>query len=120
MSNEMKIREELYTKLEKELSEYKKGLLELFGKEIIDKSYETAIKEEIICSFYPESEKFDINEIKALKNQKNSLDVLYQGWMDSDLNICQLLEDNVYDTLQKLVEEQKEMVKQKKKNAKER
>lgn len=117
---EQKIREELYTKLEMELSEYKKGLLELSGKEIIDKSYETAIKEEMIYSFYPESEKFDINEIKTLKNQENSLNALYQGWMDSDLNICQLLEDNVYDTLQELVEEQKENLKKNKKHDKER
>ena len=110
---EQKIREELYTKLEMELSEYKKGLLELSGKEIIDKSYETVIKEEMIYSFYPESEKFDINEIKALKNQENSLNALYQGWMDSDLN-------NVYDTLQELVEEQKENLKKNKKHDKER
>ncbi len=117
---EEKIREELYTKLERELSEYKKGLLELSGKEIVDKSYETSIKEEIICSFYPESRQFGIEEIKALKNQENSLNALYQGWMDSDLNICQLLEDNVYDTLQELVNEQKEKLKQNKKHDKER
>ena len=117
---EQKIRKELFTKLELELSEYKKSLLELSNKEIIDKSYENAIKEEIIYSFDPLLEKFNINEIEALKNQENSLNVLYQGWMDCNLNICQLLEYNVYDTLQELVEDEKENLKQNKKQTKER
>ncbi len=115
---EEKIREELYEKLEQELKEYKDSLLELSGKEIIDKSYETCIKEEMASQFY--SDKFDIKELKALKNEKNSLETLYQGWMDCDLNIGELLEDNINDTLQELVEEQQEKLMQKKKQEQER
>lgn len=115
---EEKIRQELYDKLENELTSYKKDLETLTSKEIIDKSYETAIKEEVIYLFYPESKQFDIDEIKALKNEKNSLETLYQGWMDCDLNINELLEDSVRDTVEDLARDFKE--KQAKKKEQER
>ena len=115
---EEKIRQELYDKLESELSSYKKDLESLSAKEIIDKSYETSIKEEVIYLFYPESKQFDIDEIKALKNEKNSLETLYQGWMDCDMNICELVEDSARDTVEDLSKELKE--KQSKKKEKER
>ena len=115
---EEKIREELYSKLESEFDSYKKELETLTSKEIIDKSYETTMKEELMCLFYPESQRYDLDEIKALKNEKNSLETLYQGWMDSDLNINQLLEDNTDEIIAELAEEYK--AKQSKKKAKER
>ena len=87
-------------------------------REIIDKSYETTMKEELMCLFYPESQRYDLDEIKALKNEKNSLETLYQGWMDSDLNINQLLEDNTDEIVAELAEEYK--AKQSKKKEKER
>ena len=104
---EEKIREELYSKLESEFDSYKKELETLTSKEIIDKSYETTMKEELMCLFYPESQRYDLDEIKALKNEKNSLETLYQGWMDSDLNINQLLEDNTDEIVAELAEEYK-------------
>lgn len=115
---EEKIREELYSKLESEFDSYKKELETLTSKEIIDKSYETTMKEELMCLFYPESQRYDLDEIKALKNEKNSLETLYQGWMDSDLNINQLLEDNTDEIIAELAEEYK--AKQSKNKAKER
>ena len=114
---EEKIREELYDKLESELTLYKKELESLTAKEIIDKSYETAIKEESIYLFYPESKHFNIDEIKALKNEKNSLETLYQGWLDCDTNICEI-EDSVRDTVEELVQNLK--TKNSKKKDKER
>ena len=114
---EEKIREELYSKLESEFDSYKKELETLTSKEIIDKSYETTMKEELMCLFYPESQRYDLDEIKALKNEKNSLETLYQGWMDSDLNINQLLEDNTDEIVAELAEEYK--AKQSKKKEKE-
>ena len=43
---EEKIRQELYDKLIKEKDSYKEDLLNLPIREVIDKSYETSIKEE--------------------------------------------------------------------------
>lgn len=115
---EEKIREELYSKLESELDSYKKELETLTSKEIIDKSYETTMKEELICLFYSESQRYELDEIKALKKEDNSLETLYQGWMDSDLNISQLLEDTTDEIVAELSEEYKE--KHSKKKDKER
>lgn len=115
---EEKIRQELYEKLEQELTSYKQELSTLTTKEIIDKSYETTVKEEVIYLFYPEAKQFEIDELKALKNEKNSLETLYQGWMESDLNINQILEDSVRDTVSDLADEYRE--KQSKKKDKER
>ena len=94
------------------------GTRSSYAQEIIDKSYETAIKEEVIFLFYPESKQFDIDEIKALKNERNSLETLYQGWMDCDMNICELIEDSARDTVEDLARDFKE--KQAKKKDKER
>ena len=76
------------------------------------------MKEELMCLFYPESQRYDLDEIKALKNEKNSLETLYQGWMDCDMNICQLVEDSARDTVADLARDFKE--KQAKKKEKER
>ncbi len=111
---EEKIREELYSKLERELDSYKKELETLTSKEIIDKSYETTMKEELICLFYPESQRYELDEIKALKKEDNSLETLYQGWMDSDLNISQLLEDTTDEIVAELSEEYKAKLTKKK------
>lgn len=105
---EEKIREELYLKMESELNSYKKKLETLTPKEIIDKSYETTMKEELICLFYPESSRYDLDGIKALKNEKEPLETLYQGWMDSDLNINQLLEEITDDIVAELADDYKE------------
>lgn len=115
---EEKIRQELYDKLENELTSYKKDLESLTAKEIIAKSYETVVKEEVIYLFYPESKQFDIDELKALKNEKNSLETLYQGWMDCNMNINEIFEDSARDTVEDLARDFKE--KQAKKKDKER
>ena len=115
---EEKIRQELYEKLEQELTSYEQELSTLTIKEIIDKSYETTVKEDIIYLFSPQSKQFNLDEIKALKNEKNSLETLYQGWMDFDSNINQIFEDSVRDTVSDLADEYRKQ--QSKKKDKER
>ena len=96
---EEKLRNELSIKLEKEFSLYKKELSNKTKDKIINKSYETAIKQEISSLFFPEDEKFDIDELKVLNKEKNLLDTLYDGWMDCDVNISEFLEENVNETI---------------------
>ena len=72
------------------------------------------MKEELICLFYPESQRYELDEIKALKKEDNSLETLYQGWMDSDLNISQLLEDTTDEIVAELSEEYKAKLTKKK------
>ena len=71
-------------------------------------SYEKVMKEEILGDFYPEYEHYDMEKIRALNKCKDPLEELYQGWMNCDAGIHQALEDSTYDTLDNLVEEQKE------------
>lgn len=117
---EEEIRQELYDKLEKEYQSFIEEIKTLPPEKIIDKSYEKVMKEETLSMFYPESKMFDMEEIKALNKEKNPLEYLYQGWLDSDLNLNQLYEDNVRDSLYDLAEEQRQKSKENRKKDKER
>lgn len=108
MQNDMEIRQELYSKMEKEYNSFIEKLKTLSPEEIIKSAYEKVIKEEILGEFYPEYEHYDIGKIRALNKTKEPLDELYQGWMDCDLGIHQVLEDSIYDTLEEVEREQKQ------------
>ena len=74
---EEKIREELYSKLESEFNSYKKELETLTSKEIIDKSYETTMKEELNINQLLEDNTDEIvaelaEEYKAKQSKKKS------------------------------------------------
>lgn len=106
--NETDIRNKLYEKLEKEYKEYIEDLKKTDPQNIINNAYQITIKEEMVAMFYPESDKYDFNEIKALYKTDKPLDELYQGWMDTDYGINSVLEDSVNDTLEQVLEYQKE------------
>ena len=108
MPNEMKIREELYSKLEKEYNSFIEDLKKSPAEKIIDKAYEKVMKEELCAMFYPEYDRYDIDQIKALNKTKEPLQELYDGWMDNDSGIHQALEDCTFEVLEELVLEQKQ------------
>src|SRR5574344_466077 len=112
---EEQIRKELYEKMQKEISDFKAELRTKTPDEIINSAYEIALKDEMICNFYPECLVFDIEDIKRLNKKSQPLQELYDDWMDSDININQLLEDNINDYFLELKDEQ-----DKKKNNRER
>ncbi|MBE6141107.1 MAG: DUF3848 domain-containing protein [Firmicutes bacterium] len=96
---------QIYYKLNDEFDKYLDEIRNLSIDDIIEKSYETTIKAEIVKTFYyyfmGDSEEFD-----AISMFDNSLDYFYQKWMDSDTeNIHTIIEDNVNNTLYNLVEE---------------
>lgn len=108
MNNEMKLRTELYQKLEKEFNDFIEELKSERPEVIMERAYEKVMKEETYVMFYPETEKFDISQIRALNKTDRPLQELYDGWMDCDVNLNQLYEDNIYDTLEDLKLKQKE------------
>ena len=57
----------------------------------------------------------DLTRFKRLNKKSQPLQELYDDWMDSDMNINQLLEDNINDYFIELKDEQ-----DKKKNNRER
>lgn len=88
-------RKYLYYKMTDELRSYTEDLERASAEDIIRRSYETVMKNELICLFYPDEKRYSLDEINALKNCDNSLDTLYHRWMDVDLNLNELLEDSV-------------------------
>lgn len=88
----IKLRLDLCSKIEDELIAYKKELEKLTAKDIINKSYETAIKEELFYLLCSKVDVYDIDKIIAFTNKKNVLDSLYQNWLKTDYNISQMLE----------------------------
>jgi translation initiation factor 2 beta subunit (eIF-2beta)/eIF-5 len=103
---EKQIREELYNKLDKEYDNFIEDLKAKTPDEIIDKSYEKVMKEELKEMFYPDNERFDISDIKILNKSKSTLEELYQGWMDTDYGIHEQLEYSVEDTIEFLKNQQ--------------
>ena len=94
--------EQLHSKLEDELCAYMEDLKRSAPEDIIRRSYETVMKQELVCLFYPDEERYSLDEIKALKSYDNSLDTLYQRWMDIDLNLNELLEESVNEIVSDL------------------
>ena len=96
---------------EKVQAEYDSFIDELKTKpvdEVVEKAYEKVMKEELVSMFYPEYEKYDISDIKALNKCEKPLEELYQGWMDFDGGIHESLEYSIDDTIETLKREQKE------------
>ena len=106
--NEMDIRKKLYEKMQKEYNDFIEEMKNNEPQFIVNNAYQIVIKEELVAMFYPESEQYDIDEIKALNKTKKPLEELYQGWMDSDAGINSVLEDNVSNTIEEIQKEQRE------------
>ncbi len=105
---EMKIRENLYNKMQQEYNDFIDNLKQQPPEKIIEGAYQKVIKEEILGDFYPEYKHYDIDKIKALGKTKEPLEELYQGWMNCDAGIHQVLEDSIYDTLDEIEKVQKQ------------
>ncbi len=83
----------LYEKAQKEFDAYKNELMQLPQEEVFNHSYETAIKQDLLCTF--ENEELTQNEAKALYKLKNPLDACYQEWLNNDLSNMENLRDTV-------------------------
>ena len=96
---------QVYSKLNNEFEEYLDEIKKLPVDDIIKKCYETTIKIGIIENF-TYSWSHDDEQLVALSMFDNSLNYLYQKWIDSDTeNIFIVLEDNINNTLYDLVKE---------------
>ena len=92
-----KMRDIIVDRARKEYADYKKGLLELTKELIIEKSYETAVKQEFIDEL--EFSDLYIDEKKALMNRDHLLDELYNDWLDYDCGLYEALEDSFNSTV---------------------
>lgn len=79
----------LYVKMQHELMVFLEDLKEMPTAEAIECSYEKVIKEELVCLC--EEHELPQNEAKALYEMENSLDGVYQQWLQTDSGIHQIL-----------------------------
>ena len=85
------LKEKIINRLNDELKDYKESIIKLSNKEILDKSYETATKEEMPYRF--EVMDFDKEELQALdKYDGNLLGAFYDEWLDVDVQLNEVLE----------------------------
>lgn len=91
--------DKLIDKLNKEFDDYESEILELQKTEIFDKSYETAIKAELVCLIEENVDKLSDNLINKLLECNNALEFLYDTYIDDDsaniLNELAIVIDNL-------------------------
>lgn len=76
--------DKLIDKLHKEFDDYEGEILELQSTEIFDRSYETAIKTEIVCLIEENADKLSDKLINKLLECGNTLEFLYDKYMEDD------------------------------------
>ena len=92
-----KMTDAIISKVNKEFDDYKNELLEMPKEMIINKSYETAVKQEFIDEI-----KFmdmHIDEKKALMSRDHLLDEFYNDWLDYDGGLYDALDNSFEETL---------------------
>lgn len=87
----------LEIKLDKEFDTYKENLLQKTPEKILDKSYETAVKEEMkeglkLMEFFPE-------ELSAMLKTDNILDEFYHDWLDCDIQLNEVLDVSLEESV---------------------
>lgn len=91
------MKERLQECLETEFNSYKEQILALDKQEIFDKTYETAIKQEIALFFAECTEDDKILEfLDNFSGAEVLLDYLYGLWLDADSGI----DTEIFDTLE--------------------
>lgn len=108
MSNEMKIRNNLYSKMQQDYNTFIENLKQQTPDKILDTAYEKVMKDNILEEFTPDFKHYNMEQIKALNTCKNPLNKLYKECFKADNGVHNLLEDSIYDTLQDIVKEQKQ------------
>ena len=102
--DEMKIRNNFYKKVEKELFKYKEYLMTLKPEQIINHSHQLCIKEELCYMLHPNGEDFSIEDIKILNKLNKPLDKIYQDWNDCEWGLNEPLRESVDETIERLEE----------------
>ena len=91
------MKERIQERLENEFNIYKEQVLALDKQSVFDKSYETAIKQEISLFFAECTENGKILEfLDKFPEAEVLLDYLYDLWMDADSGIG----NEIFDTLE--------------------
>ena len=99
------LKEKLYDKLSKEYEEYLKDLKTKDIDYIIEKSYQTTMKESILKLFYPSLYDGEEKEIKALLDENHLLNCFYDKWLKVDCDISDMLIEFIWRNIEEIKED---------------
>ncbi|MGM9552251.1 MAG: DUF3848 domain-containing protein [Clostridia bacterium] len=108
----------LWEKAAKEQSDYIEHLKTLSLQEIIDKSYEKVMRDDILMTF--EDDYLSDKQVAELIKLDYPLSACYEEWMDTDYSHMEMLRDTIDDYTKRLVKENEAEKKNKKKHEPER
>ena len=91
-----KLKEKLVEKIHKEQKEYLENLKKQPADKIIEASYETCYRNEIVC-LLESSDIDDEEDIAILLAMSDTLDELYAEWLSADCSVCDMLLDVIFD-----------------------
>lgn len=106
-----KLTEILVRKVKGEYADYLNELIEMSKEVIIDKSYETAVKQEFIDEL--QYSDLYVDEKKALMNRDHLLDEFYNDWLDNDTGLYEALDNSFDETVTYLTRYYNDQKKQK-------
>lgn len=101
--------EKVDKKINKEYNSYLEDIKKLPLDQIIQIAYEIAVKEELTEMFYKESN-HDKYQLMALLEQDNTLEFLYNAWINGGCGIRTLLENSLSDTFYNMKKEYEERI----------
>ena len=106
-----RLTEILIRKVKDEYADYLNELIEMSKEVIIDKSYETAVKQEFIDEL--QYSDLYVDEKKALMNRDHLLDEFYNDWLDNDTGLYEALDNSFNETVTYLTRYYNDQKKQK-------
>lgn len=106
--------ETIREKLRNELKDFETKCIERGTKYALENAYEYFIKSELVYRYDDSMEDEEIQDAldgdcgaeyvyKYILNNDNVLDYMYNCWIDSDANICDMLTDTIEDCLWKVM-----------------
>lgn len=101
MKSNEELFKELQAKLDKEYENLTNEVIKLKPRDIINRSYEFVIKEEI-KDLYFDNKDLERYDIKALLSLDNTLDYLYNSWICTDFQINNEIRDALEDEVMEL------------------
>ena len=115
--NTVSLRDKLWEKASKEQSEYMAELQKMTPEQIIERCYETVMREDILLTFEYECNdpKLTDEQIKALLKMKYPVDACYNAWQKSDVTYMDRIQETVDNFSEKESKKEKENNKAKKK-----
>lgn len=99
-----KIKDTLENKLEKEMFDYKQGLMKTCTlDDLLNRSYQTVIKEEMKDLIIGST--LDKEKIKVLLKTDNILERLYNDYLKTDYNITSEIEESIEESISVILKE---------------